>query len=586
MNERLLVNESEYDNEFSYQVVKPNNSRFSSLITDKTNDLRQVLEYLNHKYHNENIGEIIESPETIILFNKIKLYYDERLEHKEEKLRKKELSDGYEMEIMEHLLRNSLQFFLDHFSNYVKKGKIDIDAENSDPKFTKIFLFLSLIETLMIYSDIFAKNFATNGGVKILLNFFADKRLSNYIVKSANDSYKKFRELEYQKALISMLNSILILRARNTYQRETTEILLKFLDAIKEKNYEFLFRVYLIVTFDMKHKDLLKLRNFDQHVKFLENILEVMASDCMKTTELRAFYLCFSYLDDTTNKESFLCLNTKYWYQDFLEYFSSSFRSFIRASDPKSLLKIYETTKNNLEIVLKFGQEKEKIQSILILIELSFNEIVQEKMKENEILLEQIHNSKLFFFSQVLNLSIHSLGTKHFKQDLDDDNYDIAFCFHSVDALKCARLRVELEKQGLCSVNLNEAIDFKYSKRDVLDQYLDNLACSDLVVIFANDYAELDIFMEFLAHYTKSIPKEIVYATFEAKYEPDSWIKKSVQHNSDSKLITIRDFENQVDILKFQKRIQSKLGINLYDINQSEEKLSKKFSSTKKYFKF
>ena len=191
---------------------------------------------------------------------------------------------------LQMILKDLLYFFYETLNQYVKQNQLNIETENTNTNFTAFHLIVELFEILTVSSKEFATTFHMISGTKIILNYFENLILIEYLTKSFTDSdpFKGERKMNYCKALSSLLNALFHLKtARIQAFRELNAIpiLITFSNNLKFSNCELILRSHFIIAGLANRKQIENLPNIDFTILILEKTIQMFAQASQKKTK-------------------------------------------------------------------------------------------------------------------------------------------------------------------------------------------------------------------------------------------------------------------------------------------------------------
>ncbi len=153
---------------------------------------------------------------------------------------------------LQMILKELLAYLYEILYKYVRISQFNIEIENTNSNFTSFHLIVELLEILIVSSKEFATTFHMISGTKIVLNYFENYILMNYLTKSFTnlDPFKGKRKINYCKTLSSLLNCLFYLKtARIQAFRElnAVPILIRFSNNLKFVNCELILRSHFVI---------------------------------------------------------------------------------------------------------------------------------------------------------------------------------------------------------------------------------------------------------------------------------------------------------------------------------------------------
>lgn len=264
---------------------------------------------------------------------------------------------------------------------YVEKNEIDIELENTNPKFTTFHLICDFAEILVTSSKEFAALFHMVGGSKCFLVYFNDRRLIAYLSKSMtrSDEYKNRRKMNYNKALSAMLNALFYLKNNRTQpfkELNAIEIITQFCNELTLDNCELILRAHFILAMLASRAQIERLGNIDFTILILEKTVQMFAEASQKNTKYSSYQFELFYDNDVRSFEISVLNSPK----EFIITIMSVIEAFIVNDEIK--YRIYATIRNSLYILFTQGDAIEKYFSLSLLIDFAFDDVLNEKLSQ------------------------------------------------------------------------------------------------------------------------------------------------------------------------------------------------------------
>lgn len=280
---------------------------------------------------------------------------------------------------MPKLLKDLLQYELEYFANYLERGKLNIEMENTNPNFTTFHLLCELLE-ILVYSKNFTSMFHQSGGSKCLLSFFEHKPLMAYMTASMTqaDQFRADRKMDYNKALASILSATLELRKNriSEFRRlNAVEILTAFSNRLSIVNIELIFRTHLVLDIVALDHQIERLDNMHRFIiqKLLIMSVGLFYQVCLINSDVEYFsYKVTSIFGDTSFK-----IYTNGFTNTFKLNIFSAFESFIT----KDNIIIPNNCISDLIKLLKKGTNLEKL-NIRYKFKMSFNKTSRKRHRQ------------------------------------------------------------------------------------------------------------------------------------------------------------------------------------------------------------
>lgn len=295
---------------------------------------------------------------------------------------------------LQMILKELLAFFYETLCKYVKQAEFNIELENTSSSFTAFHLVVELIEVLVVSSKDFATTFHMISGTKLILNFFENVPLMDYLTKSFTDTdpFRTERKLNYCKALSSLLNSLFYLKtARGQAFKElnAVQILMEFGNKLKFSNCELILRAHFIVAGMATRKVMETLPNLDFSILILEKTIQMFAQASQKKTKYTSYQFDLFYDNDMRSFE----INTHDSPNTFIVHILLVTEAFMVNDEIK--YRVFNTIKNSLLVLLIHGDLIEKYLALNLLINFSYDDVLNEKIRRSSnaiTLVEQIIN--------------------------------------------------------------------------------------------------------------------------------------------------------------------------------------------------
>jgi len=546
------------------------NSNFKPNQANKGKDIDSLLKYLNEFKDPEKLLENEFAISALVDINEI--------------YRKSRDKIAIMIELKFQLVLRELFYYIyENFANYVDSENFNIDLENTDPKFTTFHLLVDIVEILVVTSKEFASIFHMVGGVKCYLNFFDNQKLINYMIKSCSDldMFRNERRMSYCKALASMLNTLLYLKT-NRHQSfkefNVVQVLTKFANSLNFQNCELILRSHFVLGNLCTKKELENLTNLEFTVLILEKTIQMFAQACQKKTKYNSYQFDLFYENDMRSFE----INTHGSPNTFILIMLSVIEAFMVNDEIK--YRLLGTIKNSLLIFLLQGDLIEKYLALSLFIDLAFDDVLNEKIRQNSNILaiiDQILTQTNHLEETIRPLALclkYLLNMKKLIVDyenktigknilLNNNNSStlnhksmislekkILLSYHDTSELICMRLRNELEYNGFNS----ELIERKSMNNfDIVNiiKSIENCECLIICLSSAYEYEKICQFETVLA---KKLGKIVIPVLVQSKYTPDYWLE-NILDDTKSILISLASIKNDVHILV--KEITYKTGL-------------------------
>lgn len=474
------------------------------------------------------------------------------------------------------VLKDLLCYIYAKLSDYVEKEQFDIELENTDSNFTTFHLVVDLTEILVVSSKEFASIFHMIGGTKTLLGYFEDSKLMSYLAKSFtnSDPFRAERKMNYCKALASILNTLLYLK-NNRHQAfkelKAVQILTKFSNSLNFQNCELILRSHFVLAMLCSRKEIESLSNIDFTILILEKTVQMFAQACQKKTKYNSYQFDLFYDNDMRSFEitSFNSPNT------FIIIILSVIEAFLVNDDIK--YRMFSTIKNSLLILLIQGDLIEKYLALALLINLSFDDVLNEKIRQHSntlVLVEQLLTlAQLDESIKTLSLCLKSLlnikklfvdyksksktaAIANSRNSLQVSTVDkkILISYHEFNELIAMRIRNELELRGFEAELIQRKIENSFDIEKVIKS-IENSEC--LLVCMSSSY-EYEKMCQFEVHYANKLDKVIIPLNVQPKYEPDYWLEAIVEENKEFN-IALSSIRNDAALVS--KEIQQRTRI-------------------------
>lgn len=238
---------------------------------------------------------------------------------------------------------------------YVDSGEFNIETENTNPKFTTLHLICDLAEILVVSSKEFAALFHMVGGSKCFLAFFTHKPLYKYMTQSMTrqDPYRSERKMNYNKALASMLNSLLYLKNNRTMsfkELNAIDVLAGFANSLTFENCELILRAHFVLSVLAERRQIEQLENIDFTILILEKTIQMFAQACQKKTKYNSYQFDLFYDNDVRSFE----ISSNNSPNTFIVIVLSVIEAFLVNDEIK--YRVFSTIKNSLLILLIQGK--------------------------------------------------------------------------------------------------------------------------------------------------------------------------------------------------------------------------------------
>lgn len=238
---------------------------------------------------------------------------------------------------------------------YVDSGELSIETENTSPKFTTLHLICDLAEILVVSSKEFAALFHMVGGSKCFLAFFTHKPLYKYMTQSMTrqDPYRSERKMNYNKALASMLNSLLYLKNNRTMsfkELNAIDVLAGFANSLTFENCELILRAHFVLSVLAERRQIEQLENIDFTILILEKTIQMFAQACQKKTKYNSYQFDLFYDNDVRSFE----ISSNNSPNTFIVIVLSVIEAFLVNDEIK--YRVFSTIKNSLLILLIQGK--------------------------------------------------------------------------------------------------------------------------------------------------------------------------------------------------------------------------------------
>lgn len=333
------------------------------------------------------------------------------------------------------ILKDLFQFIYETMSKYIESEQFDIQLENTSPKFTTFHLICDLTEILVITSKDFASLFHMIGGTKCFLAYFSNKKLASYLIKSFtnSDPFRKERKMNYCRALASILNALLYIktnRSQSFKEMNTIETLSQFSNSLNFESCELILRCHFILATLCTRKQIQQLENIDFTVLILEKTIQMFAQASQKKTKYNSYQFDLFYDNEMRSFE----ITTENAPNTFIIIVLSVTEAFLVSDEIK--YRVFGTIKNSLIILLSQGDLIEKYLALSLLFNLSFDQVLNEKISKN--------SNVLILIEQLLTQA----------EQLDESVFSLALCLKSL--LNVKKLLSEYESRlGLVTSRLS-----------------------------------------------------------------------------------------------------------------------------------
>lgn len=276
---------------------------------------------------------------------------------------------------MQLILKELFQYEYECLREYVERSEIDISLENTNSKFTTFHLICDLAEILVVSSKEFAALFHMVGGSKCFLTFFSNPNLIKYMTTSMTraDAFRAYRKMNYNKALGSMLNTLLYLKNNRTQafkELNAIETLTAFSNALTFENCELILRTHFILSvLASRHHIERRLENVDFTILILEKTIQMFAQACQKKTKYNSYQFDLFYDNDVRSFE----ISSNNSPNTFILIVLSVIEAFLVNDEIK--YRVFGTIKNSLTILLIQGKLYKSFLQVF------FNEATYQNIK-------------------------------------------------------------------------------------------------------------------------------------------------------------------------------------------------------------
>lgn len=259
------------------------------------------------------------------------------------------------------VLKELFQYEFECLKEYVDQDSFDIELENTNPKFTTFHLICDLTEILVVSSKEFAALFHMVGGSKCFLSFLAYKPLVAYMTQSMTrgDRFRAERKMNYNKALSSILNSLLYLKNNRTQsfkELNAIDTFTGFCNSLTFENCELILRTHFVLSVLAQRKQIEELENIDFTILILEKTIQMFAQACQRKTKYNSYQFDLFYDNDARSFE----ISSNDSPNTFIVIVLSVIEAFLVNDEIK--YRVFGTIKNSLLILLLQGNVLFEIQ--------------------------------------------------------------------------------------------------------------------------------------------------------------------------------------------------------------------------------
>jgi len=358
---------------------------------------------------------------------------------------------------------------------------------------------------------------------------------------------------------------------------KAVQILAKFSNGLNFQNCELILRSHFVLAMLCSRKEIESLSNIDFTILILEKTVQMFAQACQKKTKYNSYQFDLFYDNDMRSFEitSFNSPNT------FIIIILSVIEAFLVNDDIK--YRMFSTIKNSLLILLIQGDLIEKYLSLALLINLSFDAVLNEKIRQSSnalVLVEQLLTlAQLDESIKALSLCLKSLlnikklfieykskskTIENSKSSLQLPTTDakILISYHEFNELIAMRIRNELELRGFEAELIQRKIENNFDIEKVLKS-IENCEC--VLVCMSSSY-EYEKMCQFEVHYANILDKVIIPLIVQPKYEPDYWLEAIVQENKEF-YVALGTIKNDATLLSKEIQQRTKIRPKITKLN-------------------